>query len=218
ATEGSVTFSDPLPLDATQQQQAQRMMLMRSGRAPGPAKNNAPAANLYTTLKAEWPLSSKTVEDLLIESQDLETKIKGADLSGTNEKLSAAEQQELAEEAQGLNNGDGQPNPRDPVFLFAAKISIQDRDAARGDAFKKARADAESLARAAGGQLGSIRLLAAQATSTSNPFADPTYGGYRQRGPYMPAGPSDDDPLEAVGPQPAKVTYRVTVYVSFALK
>lgn len=215
AADASVSFSDPVPQDETQQQQMQRMIQMRTNRA---AKSKGPeVVTLSTTLKAEWPLS-KSGDDAVVEALELQQKIKSADLGGEKEKPADAESQEAAEEAQGMSN-DGQPNPHDPTFLFVATITDAERDKAEADAFKKASRQAERLAKAGGGELGAVRLLASHAVSTDIVEPPYFYGGYRQSSySGMINGTDDDSPLEAVGAQPGKVSYKVAVYVSYDLK
>lgn len=227
AAEGSVKFSDAQPAEVNPQLQMQRMIQMRTGNAPRPAKNQPVVATLTSVLTAEWTLNGKHGDDLLVDSQDLEDKIKAADLSaGASDKALTPEQQEIVEENQGMAGNEGQPNPRDPVFIFVCKISDEDCDAARAGAYKKARDDAQRLAKAAGIELGSIRQIGGAAAPV--PVGDRTgmYAGMNsqlamyyqmmQQQQQQPVGPSD--PQEAVGTQPGKVGYRVTVYVSFAPK
>lgn len=222
AAAASIQFADPQTRDASQRQQMERMLQMRTGRSPRPAKNQTPTLSVFTTLKAEWPLGARDGDALLIESLELEAKIKSAQLGGDkSDKSSAAEQEEAAEEAQVVSPEEAQANPRDPVFLFVSRISEADRDKARAAAFTKARDDAERLAKASGNQLGPIRLLASNAAPSfaSNPETEMFDGGYQQRMMYNLMNRQEgDEPLEAIGPQPGKVGYRITVYVSFAVK
>lgn len=229
AAEGSVKFTDAQPEEVNPQLQMQRMIQMRMGNAPKPAKNQPVVVTLSAMLTAEWPLSGKQGDDLLLESQDLQDKIKAADLPGSkSDKSLTPEQEEIVEENQGMNNnGEGQPNPRDPVFSFVCKISDEDCDAARAAAFKKARDDAQRLAKAAGVELGSIRLIGGSAAPAppGDRNAEIYAAMYPQQMMYyqmlqqqqqQQGGASDAQ--EAVGTQPGKVGYRVTVYVSFAPK
>jgi hypothetical protein len=212
--EAAISFSDAAPQDQNQQQQMERMIQMRSGRNPKPAKGAVQSVTLFTTLKAEWTLKSKNTDDLLIESQDIHDKVKAADLPGEKIKPATPEQEEAAEEAQGMNN-DGQPNPRDPTFLFISKISDEDRDKAQAEAYKKASKDAERLAKSSGSDLGPVRLLASRATPGD--FAN--YGRYNQyRQQAYDIGDDEQSGSEAVGIQPGKVTYHITVSVAFAIK
>lgn len=234
ADEASVRFADPQPQDANQRRQMEQMIQMRmGGRMQKPSKNAAPAMTLSTTLKAQWPLSAKDADALLVESLELEAKIKAADLpgdkpapaavAGPGNKAAELAQEEVNEEAVAFNNnGDGQPNPRDPLFLFVGNVSDEDRDKARAAAFNKARDDAERLATAAGRGLGAIRLLASNAMPNvpSDPFTQMYDNGFQQRYFFNQMNRQQaggDDAAEAVGPQPGKVGYRVIVYVSFAI-
>jgi uncharacterized protein YggE len=226
AVDSSVSFTDAQAQDANQQQQMERMIQMRNGRVAKPAKNQAPVVTLVTVLKAEWPLAAKTGDELLVESQELQSKVKLAYLgSGKADKPATPEQEEVAEEEQGINDGQGQGNPRGPAFLFVRKISAEEREAARAAAFKKAHDDAARLAKSAGLELGQLRLLASNAASTgmanSNMFGDMDGMGYQGRGRYNMGGDQDsdsEDSSEAIGMQVGKVGYRVTVYTSFGFK
>jgi len=218
-TESSVSFADPAPQEEDQRQQMQRMIQMRTGRSPKTPKAAA-SVKLFTTLKAEWPLKARNGDDLLLESQDIQDKVKGADLGGDKTNLTP-EQQEAAEEAQGMEN-DNQPNPREPLFVFVSKLTDDDRDKAEAEAFHKASKEAARLAKAGGGQLGALRLIASRAApALFNGYRGGFYdGGYRQQALYnmMNGQDEEDAPLEAVGTQPGKVAYRVTISVSYALK
>lgn len=228
ATEGSVKFSDAQPAEVNPQLQMQRMIQMRMGNAPRPAKNQPVVVTLTSILTAEWTLNGKQGDDLLVDSQDLQDKIKAADLSGgTSEKALTPEQQEVVEENHGMAGNDGQPNPHDPSFSFVCKISDEDCDTARAAAYKKARDDAQRLAKAAGVELGSIRQISGMAAPA--PVGDRGADMYAGMNPQLamyyqmmqqqqqqPAGPSEAP--EAVGTHPGKVGYRVTVYVSFTPK
>jgi uncharacterized protein YggE len=223
ASDGSVSFSDPQTQDANQRQQMDRMIQARMGRsAAKPNKNQPAVVTVSTTLKAEWALSAKGGDELLIESQELQGRIKSADLAGgKTDKAATAEQEEAAEEAQAFNTGDGQVNPHDPIFVYVSKISDEDREKARAGAFKKAHDDAERLARAAGAQLGQILLLGSNAapTTVNDRYSEMYYGAFQQQQAMMGRmGSEADDTAEAVGTQPGKVGYRMTVYASFAIK
>jgi len=223
AARESVKFSDAQPEEINSQQQMQRMIQMRMGNAPKPAKNQPVVVTLSTTLKAEWPLTGKDGDELLVEAQDLEDKIKAADLPVKKAgKPLTPEQEEVAEENQGMNNNnDGQPNPRDPAFTFVCKISDEDRAAARAEAYKKARDDAQRLAKAANVELGSIRFIGGSAAPAPAGDRMDTYAAaFQQQAMFnvMTQQQGADEVQEAVGPQPGKVGYRITVNVSFAPK
>lgn len=226
--EGGVKFTDAQPAEVNPQLQMQRMIQMRMGNAQRPAKNQPVVVTLSSILTAEWSLSGKQGDDLLVDSQDIADKVKAADLSGgTSDKQLTPEQQEIVEENQGAVANDGQPNPRDPSFSYVCKISDQDCDTARAAAYKKAREDAQRLAKAAGVELGSIRQIGGTAASAPagdrsdlysgmNPQLAMYYQMMQQQQQQPPAAPADAQ--EAIGTQPGKVGYRVTVYVSFAPK
>ena len=224
AAESAITFGDPQAQNGSRRQQMERMIQMRTGRRPKAPKNQAPSVTVSATLKAEWPLKGKTGDELLLESQDLQAKVKAADVSGGAKDANAAgEDQEAAEEAQMSFGPDGQGNPHDPVFLFVSKISDDEREKARAEAFKKAKDDATRLAKAAGATLGALRFLSSNAGPNIGDRYNETYNelppqyqrvfyGLMNRGQGQ-----GEEPAEAVGVQPGKVAYRVMVSASFAL-
>ncbi len=154
AADGSVHISAPQPMDATNNVQMQRMMMMRAnlgGRRPQAGKAPAPVVTLSSTVKAEWHLTAANLEALLVESQELQAKVKEADLGGDKAQKLTPEQEEAQAEAQQM--GDNQPNPRDPQFIFVHQLTKDDLTKARAEAYKKAHDEAESVAHAAGLEL-----------------------------------------------------------------
>ena len=134
------------------------MMVLAQMRNRGrkvPKGLQAPQSVTVTSmLTAQWPIETQSHEKVLLMAQDIEEKVKAADLAGSKEteKLSP-EEEELEEEAgQAANqsgNDEGQ-QPRQPQFLFIAVLSEQDRRKAMADAAVKARQQAAELAAAAG--------------------------------------------------------------------
>jgi hypothetical protein len=168
-------------------------------------------------------LAAKTNDEFLILAQDLQTRIKAADVvpKGAKPNLTPEEQEELEEQAM-MGDAAGQMQQQGPVFLYVSKVSPEDRAKLTADAFAKAREDAARLAKAAGAQLGPIRQL----TSTAAEDADQAYSGQMDPFAYAramyggvqphPAG--DTDAAEATATHPGKVTYRVTVSASFSIQ
>ncbi len=166
-------------------------------------------------------------EELLLEIHQLQEKIKAADISGLEEasKLSPAEQEILEElEDSGYSSfGDDEENkPGEPTFFFVSAITQTEHDQATADAYKRAKAQAERLAKAAGATLGPLKSLASEVSKAENLSQ---YDPYRlfDLDPYVssftttpPAG--NNETPEAIGTKPGKVTYRVQVSASFTLK
>ena len=112
----------------------------------------------------------------------------------------------------------GPTMPGEPSFVFVSKVSAKERDAATAEAFAKAKEQAGRLAAAAGGQLGPIRQVVAQA-SAANDGGQNEYMNYQvqmmmQMGMSVPA--QNDD--EATGVEPGPVAMQVQVTASFALR
>ena len=175
-------------------------------------------------LTAEWPIAAKDPEELFLTVQGLQGKVKAAKLAGGKEaeKLSP-EEEELAEEVgPGFGPyGEEDFDPSTPGFTYVAKISEEDRTKATAEAFQKAKADAQRIARAAGVQLGPLAALSA---SVDRRFDGPGYydgpmpSGYRQmmeRFRSSPPGESADD--EAVATDPGQVAFSVSAHAAFGL-
>ncbi|MGQ0635969.1 MAG: SIMPL domain-containing protein [Planctomycetaceae bacterium] len=221
-----------LPNERNQQRQLQIMMMQRMKQRGGKGATKAPAAApvlVTAQLTADWKLSSKTAEELLLAVHPIQEKIKAADLAGSKEaeKLSP-EQEEMLEEAEqsfGFNSGDEQ-KPGEPAFMFVNRVSEAEREKALADAFEKAKAKATRLARAAGARLGALRSLSTSDTGGAG-FEDysmnAVYGSYASRAMQMlrqqqGATPANDDEMEAVGVEPGMVRYNVTITASFTLE
>ena len=229
AAEGSVKFEDARinAAAAARQAQMEQMIRMRTGRGgkpptTGPAQ---PPVNVAATLTVDWPLKAQSAVDLLVEAHDLQAKVRAAKLvepaaaaGGTPEEL------EEAEERLGLVMNENGANPGEPTFLYVSKLSDDERAKATAEAFKKAKEEAARVAKAAGADLGSLRQLTSEAGAAmdTNPYG----GGFDYSSPYGRAmfgamqrqAAGAGDAAEAVGAQPGKVSYRVTVSASFALK
>jgi uncharacterized protein YggE len=218
AKEDAITFDDP-KVDATdprQQMEQMMRMQMRGGRRAAPATSPAGAAHVAVgaVVKAEWPISAKGGEELLMAAQDLQERVKAADLGDT--KTSSLEEQEVREESAGLDGNEQAPPPGQPVFLYVAKVSAEERAKVLADGFKKAKANAADLAKAAGAELGALRQLQSQATPDAEQYQMMQYARYN---PYLYAQAQNADSTdEAVSPVAGPVTLRLTVSASFAIK
>lgn len=210
--------------DPNQQQQIQRMVRMRMQQQQGAGGKPttapaAPAVTVAATLKCEWPLNARTVEEALVAASAIQEKVKAAAI-GQKQAATPEEKEEL-EEMQG-NSEFGQAPPGTPTFLYVAKVNDADRAKATADAFAKARSDAAALAKAAGADLGALRKLSSQAM----PDVDESDGGYNaayRRYMYASMRNRGDesagvDASEAVGLQPGNVSLNLTVSATFALK
>jgi uncharacterized protein YggE len=229
ATKDSIKIGSPR-IDETQAtyRKQMEMMMAQQMRQRGKKKK---AELVFPTviaaqLTAEWPLSGKSVDEILILSHDLSEKIKAADLSGSkkSEKL-LPEEEEVMEESDAMSNyqryNQGNEKPGEPVFLFVSTIPADVQEKACADAFRKAKANATRLAKSADASLG--RLLSLRKDDSFNGFDMENFRGdgaeyaqyvalSRQSGKLRP------DASEAVGPTPDKIEHRVRVVVSFELR
>ena len=210
-------------------QQQMEMMVQQRRRQQGkkPAKEEKPPVMIAVTCKADFPISALSQGELLIAAQNLQDKIKAADLSGAKElEKQSPKDEEVAEENQemafGPYDGVNEIKPGEPVFVYVSKISDEERNKALADAFQKAKQEAGALAKAAGVELGNLQHL-----SNSFQWNDPSNMMEQMNNPYYYQAAqrlqyanteSDGQPREAVGPQPTKVTLRVNVNAAFRLQ
>lgn len=223
----TVVFSEPvLTPEKTDRQRQMEMMIQqrlnRSGKKKDTKAKEPEAVVISATLKAEFPLNAKTPEDVLLIAQDLQDKIKAADLAGLKElKQLSPQEEELAEEAGNLGGfrEDGEPQRGEPQFLFVSKISEEEYNKALAEAYQKAKREAGRLAKAAGTELGALHHL--DNTSQTANENDDSPAMYNRttfyRGRYTPSS-TEDQPREAIGFQSGKATFRVTISASFVLK
>jgi uncharacterized protein YggE len=159
-----------------QQRRMETMIAQRLG-GRGAKKSAKPAKtplSVATQLTVQWPLTGGTTDKLLLAADAVREKVKAAALAGAKDtpKLSV-EEQELAEEmaaevARNSGNEEDANTAGEPRFLFLARLSPQDRQAALADAFAKAKQQAKELAKAAGVNLGSLTSVSGEAQSDVN--------------------------------------------------
>lgn len=176
------------------------------------------------TLTAEWPIKTQDNDELLLMAQELQEKIKAADLAGLKDMEAKSTEEEEEEEAESpeevLYSGDQGPKPGEPAFVFVARIPADRLDKATAEAFEKARAKALRLAKAAGVLTGNLRFL----SSHQRPDYDRmsryryAYGSYFQELIQQSYSAEGADAEEAIGAEPGPVTFRVTVTASFEIK
>ena len=201
--------------------QMERMVRMRmnNGNRPAPTSQPGPSVSVSLSLKAEWPLTGKSGDQLLLAAYDLQEKVKAADLaqSGKTGKPRTPEEEEMAEEMNGMGGPDqSQQQPGEPLFMYVSKLADADRAKAVADAFQKAKVEAGQLAKAAGMSLGALRNLNSQAAPDMSQFND--YGDPYSRYFYNQQFSSQRSSQEAIAPKPGPVTVNVTVMATFTLK
>jgi uncharacterized protein YggE len=221
AAEGGIQFEDLRPETPNQQQLMEQAMKARmgTGKKPAPGPGGAANVRLMVTLKAQWPLTGKSPEELLTRALELQEKVKATDLAEL--KQASPEERERLEEQQAggeFNFGmPAAPAPGEPAFTFVAKISDEEMASAAQAAFKSAEAKAQQLAKAAGVRLGPLRQL----NSVLIPELDSSQNAYIQM-IQAAAGQvqqmTGDDANEATGNQPTAVKMRLVVTASFSIK
>ncbi|HJT34813.1 MAG TPA: hypothetical protein VJ783_22490 [Pirellulales bacterium] len=202
----------------------QRMMQRRGARRAAEKPAVAPPVTVAMSLVAQWPLKTGDAEQLLIAAHDLEEKIKAADLAGRKaaEELSP-EEQELAEEneedsEQVFYQGQQQPKPGEPRFVYVVNVSEDDRNKAFAEAFDRAKASATRLAKAAHAELGDLQQLAEAGESGADPEGYEAWGGYEYQMFQRAQRHATREAIEAIGPRPGVLKYHVSLTASFALK
>jgi uncharacterized protein YggE len=227
-TKEAVRFDEPmLSSDKTDRQRQMEMMVRDRIAKKGkddPKNKPPPPVFVAAILKAEFSLPAAAAEELLLLSHDLQEKIKTADLAGMKDlKPASPQDEELAEEGRDPRTMgmDGEPQRGEPVFLFVSKIPDEVYAKALADAFAKAKRDAGQLARAAGAELDTLHNLQNASRATGAEMDDEMayrMAIYRQRGYSGTFETGYDQEHVALGAQPGKATFRVTVTASFHLK
>jgi len=167
--------------------------------------------SVRTRLTVEWPLPAGNPVELLEAAWKIKNAIDGAEFNGAEEEDS--EEQEMLEEAMMFGESDDETSDQVQV-VFLAKVSEEEHAELMKKAFAKARAEAETLAAAAGVKLG--RLTGVQTD-------DDDYGYAAMARSWM--SDSDGDlsshlsPEEAgstaVGKSAAQLQFSVTVNAGF---
>ncbi|MFI5378460.1 MAG: SIMPL domain-containing protein [Tepidisphaerales bacterium] len=211
----SVEFSDARAgSQDPRQRQMERMLRSRMQTKTAKKPAETPPVKVALTVKAEWSLAGKTGDALLMAATELQEKIRAADL-GEAKSASLEEQEAMEESGNSSYDGSTPVRPGEPAFVFVARVPEEVRTKALADALGKARAGAERLAKAAGGQLGAIRALSTQST----PDADEMDAyAYQRRAYMMRYGGGSDDSDEAVSASPGPVGLNLMVQVSYEFK
>jgi uncharacterized protein YggE len=106
--------------------------------------------------------------------------------------------------------------------MFVTPVSEEEEAKLKAEAFQKAKAQAASLAAAAGVKIGDLQTLHVNEMSqigreAYNPY-DQSYNYTYQVMQSQAAASAGSNKREAIGMQPGKVSYQVTVGASFAIK
>jgi uncharacterized protein YggE len=187
---------------------------------------NPQTVTLASTLTARWPLEADSQEKLLLFVQNIQEKIKAADLAGAKEaeKLTP-EEEEFEEEASQMQvqySDDGQ-EPGQPLFLFVAMLPKEQREKALADAFALAKTRAAELAKAAGTDLGPLVTLTGGFTGQANfdnayaRFASSGGGEFYQQMSESMSESSENKEEEAVGAAPNELKFNYNITATFQL-
>jgi hypothetical protein len=224
--EPSMTSSEN---DPQLQMQIRALEQMRRNQG-GPAQKIAlpPSVTLTSKVRAEWQLKGMTTDELLLEVSALQQRVHEADLAGNvaGENVSPEERQILQQlEDTGYSQWAEQFQTGHPTFVFVSKISEDEYQKTLAQAFQKAKQKASLLAAAAGAQLGDLRSLtdlssALQGTDSEDWSTNAqVWAAYYSRYSQTPTPTlSESNEPEALGMQPTKVSYRVSVTATFGLK
>lgn len=180
-------------------------------------------------LTAQWPLDADSPEEFLLAVEALKKKIKDADIAGSKEAEElSAEEKELAEEMEAMMRNSGEENVPlgEPQFVYLARISDDEHNAAMAEAFTKAKEQAAQLARAAGIKLGPLVGLSGQGGGNNTLGDQMMYGrmGYGRQQylrqligadtmPGMTAKPN-----EAISSSAGPITFQFGVQASFGFE
>ena len=235
AVHTSIEFGEAAITDERTDREKQMELMMQNARVPGKkdgqkAKQSPPVV-VAASLNAEVPLKAAGSEQLLLLTHSLEQKIKAADLGGMKElkQMSPQDEESTQEVANAMQFGGGDPNePKrgEPIFLYVSKVSEDERAKALTQAFEKAKIEAHRLARAAGAALGPIHHIE-DAAATYPGIEESTqfnegramyYQMMQQGGVVSSTLRNAEQGGEAIGLQPGKVSYRVTLTAQFVLK
>jgi uncharacterized protein YggE len=222
ATKDSIKVEGPKPSAlSSQQQQMMAMVLRQRGRGAKPTAADKPQTSTITlAITADWPLKGKSTEELLLEADALQTKIKAANVAQVGETELTPEEQELAEEMEEMtqnNYGEEQTEkPGTPSFAFVKKIDSEAIAAATKKAFAKAEENAALLSKAAGTELGPLRQLSSQSqvVNSNDPYSRMS-GMYQY---YAMQQAEQDEVTEAIGMDVSEVQVTVRVHAAFGLK
>lgn len=185
-----------------------RQQMMRAmGRATPEQPEVKAKVTLSMTVTARWKLTAREGVPLLKETQALQEAVRAALPKPAAPEAAATEEQEEQMMSAMRDMGEtGQP-PGTPAFSFTATIPADKVADAKAQAFKKARADAESLAQAAGMKLGALRSL----SGGSSPQTPEEAYYYQMRG----RGYSSEDEGVARSAEARELTVTVSVEVVF---
>ena len=219
----SITFSAATSggpsMTPQQRQMAAIMSMQRGGNRRAPATQPS-GVTVTATATADCPLPAADSDDAaLVSATAMQDKIRGALAGAAPKKAMSPEEQEAAEEAaaqQQQNEVPGQPaaKPGEPTFTFVHKLTDAERAKLMSDAVAEARADAERMAKAAGGALGPVREVSSRSMGASDPDNPVAAVIQAEMGG---AAAATHNAGEASDPQPGPLSYALQVTVKYGL-
>ncbi|MCE9546274.1 MAG: SIMPL domain-containing protein [Planctomycetia bacterium] len=223
----SLTIGPPATAGAggPQEQQIRAMIMQRARQKGGAAPELPTVVTLRAPLTVEWALTGDDDDARLIAATELCGKITAADLAGAKDKqVLSPEQQEVQEEMAQMSSrysGEPQQGPGDVQFLYVAEVSDAQASQALADAFAKAKQQGDRLAKAVGGELGSLRKAEASVMpgmegmgGNENYYAMRAYRMAMAR-QSEPASAKDN---EVITQDPNHAVYRTAVQCVFEVK
>ncbi len=216
----------------------ERMMRIQQGLMRG--RNQSPQVDesesetavvtVTTSLRADWALIATDGPELLAAASELQAAVRNAKLTeDSSEQQLPPEQQELFEEARMFADSGEADTSREPVFVFLAKVTPQERAALLKQAFQRAEAEARELAEATGTTLGSIGTVRQSSPSGTSAMGSrygtsyypllSQYGSSEQSQAFITellqelsqSGPV----MHMIGAAPGELTYAVSVTAGF---
>jgi uncharacterized protein YggE len=229
ADKRSISVGSPsISAAAGQRRHQLEQMIRQRMRSGGPLASKAvkipKSVDMQAVLVAQWPLEGRSPEELFLAAQQVQARVVASKLAGDKAKLSA-EEEEIVEEMEAQNGmsygGDDQPDPGVPSFVYVGVVAESDRQQALSEAFQKAKADAQRVARAAGADVGGLVSVSGGGSGAANvvDYNDPTvraYQQYMQRQSSLPENPELKEG-EAIGQEPS-VTFSYNVHATFRLE
>lgn len=211
-----------------QQERMAQMIRQRLGNRPVPeALKATELVTAVVTLKAEWPLGADDSMPVVIQASRIRRSVESAELA----KLGAEKAEEASPEAAEVveefelmtSDSDDSVKPGQPVFLYVARVSDEDRRKAMAEAFQKAKTQAAELAQAAGVGMGTLVGLSGGVQGSGVESYSNFFVGDYEQGQYIEqllrraGATTSKDPGELVAATPDALQMDVMVIAQFAI-
>lgn len=195
----------------------------RGGAHAGPEKKEGKKeVALEGTVQADWKLTSADVIGLLRESEKIRDAVTVAIPKKTAEekKEGASEEEEEAALMQSAQMGQEDVKPGEPIFIFVGSVDKATLARARQSAYAKARQNAQEIAEAAGGKLGALVIVGANANAGNvGQFRGMDYYTRQFMQQTMSLfDTSEEEAAESQSPTLKELSFSVMISASFALE